>query len=199
MSNLIKEIKNEQKEKLQDAIEQRFEELKNSPDVVRLQLELDGFLKDPYNDSYYMDEEGMLCSFIDINLGDLALEELETIDEILSNLTDDCGFFQQDQYAQGPRDYQFHQCLGEPVIYNETPERNCYAIYSTELNLKINSVLSEEHGFALIEQAMRKVGVSENIVSTDYSGIPTILQSTVSKLTDSELSDLIDKIESGDE
>lgn len=195
--NQVKECKTKQKEELKTVVESRFEELKNTPDFIRLQEEISSFLEDPYDsDSLYLDESGLLNSQIDINLGDLGSEEMETIEEILEVLTDGVGYFDQSQYSQGPREWTVHQCLGDPVIYNESPERGHFAIYSRELNLEVDSVIDEEHGFLLIEQAMRRVGVFENIVSTDYYGLPTLLENPFTKLTDLELNDLIDQKES---
>ena len=168
--------------------------------MTRLQREINAFLEDPYTTEghLYLDETGALNTMMEIDIGDLANEEPEVIDEILEVLTDGVGYFEQSQYSQGRREWSVHQCLGETVIFNESPERNCYAIYSRELSLEVDSVIDSDHGFAIIEQAMRRVGVFENIVSTDYYGSPTLLSNPLSKLTDKELQTLIDNKEEQD-
>lgn len=198
--NQVKECKAKQKEELKTVVESRFEEIKNSPDVLRLQKELEVFYDRPDTEGrLYLDESGFLNSLMEVDIGDLASEEWEVIEEILEFLTDGIGYFEQSQYSTGKREWTVHECLGEATIFNESPERNCYAIYSRGLNLEVESVIDEEHGFLIIEQAMRRAGVFDYIVSTDYYGTPTITVSPFGRLTDKEVNDLLDKKESDNE
>lgn len=88
-------------------------------------------------------------------------------------------------------------CFGEPCIVNASPERDCYAVYSNELKLKIDRIDSELYGLMLVEQAMRKHGIFVDVVSCDRYG--TCYRLTIPKnvveATDSELAAMIDAIE----
>lgn len=190
MTNKIQELK----QNIEDLAEERANGLRDSQAFKLIAAELDALENDPYkNGDLRFDEGGMLCSEIEVNLRDFASEEPEVIDcltDILSN--DGMIFMYQSQYSQSRLDYTASICLGEPVIFDESPKRGHYAIYSKELGLEVDRVNSEEHGFALIEQAMRKEGVFENIVSTDYYGSPTPLSNPLSNKTDEQLQSIID-------
>ena len=67
-------------------------------------------------------------------------------------------------------------CLGEAVIFNLKPERNCYAIYSDELGLKVHSVSSHEEGIKIIEEAMNNHGCFSPIVSCDRYGNVSLIK-----------------------
>lgn len=201
MSNEIKALKTEMNQKIEKLAKDRASEIMlNSKDWTRLLDQVEKLEDDPYKHGVLsIDEFGVLVSNLDIDLGAIANEERETIDALVEELEQGGVYLYQSQYSQGKHECTASVCLGEPVIFNVSPERGHYAIYNEELGLKVDSVLSEEHGFALIEQAQRKAGIFESIVSTDYYGIPTLLSEPYGKLSDKELSDLIDKIESENE
>jgi hypothetical protein len=103
--------------------------------------------------------------------------------------------------TKGPTKYWVvEQCFGEPCIVNASPERNCYAVYSDELKLKINRIESEQHGLMLVEQAMRKHGYFPSIVSCDRDGYCYSLSipKNILDASDDELQAMIDKAEGND-
>lgn len=167
----IKDIKADNIAKLKSAIDERIQTIIESGRLESLKETIDNFCEDPYHkdNDFYFDETGSLNASIEVCLRELAGEEPEVISEIMDSLCD-FGFCYQDQYARGPLDWRVDQCLGTPTIFNESPYKRCLAIHSPELSLEIKSVIDSDHGFALIERAMRKTGVFENIVSTDYHG-----------------------------
>lgn len=191
----IKDIRDRQVEELDKAIEERVKTLQSEDCVHALLKTINAFIDDPYDcgDGIQFDDSGALESFIDLEIDGLEEEDSSVIESLLVTLTEGMGYFEKLDSGE----WRLSQCLGEPVIYNESPERDCYAIYNSELDLKVDAVKSEAHGYALIEQAMRKVGVFENIVSTDYYGDPTLLSipDTIRDLDDKGLQALIDKEE----
>jgi len=197
----IKKIKEAQKISLENAIETRLKTLKKTKAFKLLKKQVDAFLDEPYDlGALYMDAYGSLNSMHGLDLEPFCDEETEVIEAILEELTQDCGCFNHELGWSGEWMWSIHQCLGEPVIYNDSPERNHYAIYSTELDLRIDSVLDEEHGFLIIERAMRKCGVFENIVSTDRDGqIISLLTNPFSSLTDDELLEALNNKEDENE
>ena len=186
----IKALKQEQKATLLSAAELRAQELKSTKDYKDLEKEIMAFQEDPYGKGgLQFDECGFLEAIIEPDLGDIADEEDEVIAAVLEAIMDVTGFFYLSHYVNG---WVLGECLGEPVIFNESPERGQYAIYSAELGLKIDKVIDEEHGFLIIEQAMRNHGVFEASVSTDYCGNPTLLSQPFNAMTDAELMGKLD-------
>lgn len=194
----LKQIKQITTDLVAEAINRLVSDLKKTESFELLTKELNDFEWDPYtNADFYLDESGYLNSKIDLDLSGFNEEDVEVLHTLLEE-SNDMIRYEQDQYSQGPHQWSAHICLGEPIIFNENPERNHYAIYSNELNLKIDSVINETHGLMLIEQKMRQVGVFENIVSTDYYGNFRAFESIpkhIVELSDSELQDAINRIE----
>lgn len=170
-NELLTEAKTKAQALVQDAIQMRVDELKDSPSMQKIIKQCDEFMDNPYNDNLYFDECAMLCSMTSIDLGDLANEDKDVIEQLLESITDNYG----GHFVETDNEWAFHQCLGDATIINVRPERNCYAIYSSELGLAAHEITSEDHGLAIVEQAMRKAGIFGDIVSTDYYGSPTLL------------------------
>lgn len=202
-NELIKLIKGQSEKAIGLQVKSILEDLKRTKDFKDLESLLSTFESDPYSKElcdFYIDESGSLNSTIELSLHFLEDFEPEVLDAVIEELEKFCCvYLHQYQYSQDRYSYRADICLGEPTIYNESPYRDCYAIYSRELDLKVEKVLSESHGYALIEQAMRKSGVFENIISTDYYGnfcgflsVPKDIR----ELSDSALSELIESIES---
>ena len=197
--NGVKEAKQLAATIVQDAVDIRINELKQTKAYQDLKEQLDAFENDLYHrdNMFYFDESGYLNVSIELDLSELEERDIEVLEGLLDSIGD-LFYFHQDQYSQGYWQWTASQCLGETTIFNESPNRGHYAIYSDELGLKINSVLNEDHGFALIEQAMRKHGVYDSIVSTDYHGCFVSFLSVpenIRELSDDALSKLIDDIE----
>lgn len=190
----ISKLNKQYQENLSNIVNNRCQELKNSPDVLRLQKEINHFL-DNGNDNYYLDDMGMLNCVAEINLGELKTEHKAVIYDILDQLID-AGYWEYNQYS---KQYEIHQCLGEAIIYQtEWYERNSYIIYSEELGLKLTNddIKSKNHGWLLIEKAMRDSGVFPAIVQPyKYSNDVLLLTSPFSTLTDDEIADRLTEIE----
>ena len=181
---------------LEKAQQARLAECKKLPDYEMAEESIQRFMMDPYNGNYYFDEGGALCSFFDLDLGDLVNESSEVLDFIIEELSND-NFGWITEHKLSCSDYQFNQCLGEPIIFNINPERDWYAIYSREIGLAVDKsdLLNEDHGFAIIEKKSREVGVFENIVSTDRYDCPTLLSNPYSGISDTELEKIIQDFE----
>lgn len=193
--NKVTETKNKNQYLLNLEVRKRVKELKKTKEFKILEKEILDFEDDPYKEKvdFRFNEYGNFESFIELNLDDFE-EEVETIEALLQSITD-IGHFEFNKYS---KTYEFIQCLGNPTIYNESPKQNHYAIYSQELDLKINKVFNACHGFLLIEQAMRKCGIYENIVSTDYYGQFSEFLSIpedIAQLSDNDLIDHINLVE----
>jgi hypothetical protein len=211
MSELIKA-----QQSLDAQIDAVINEVKQSTAWSDMVKDLEDFQNEPYNGQYFMDESGFLCSQQDIDLstvlevayefcrdnnggGDFELLSLVQ-DSLIQEIQDlyICITFILDQDSQHSGDFIFimQQGLGEPIIYNEIPERDHWAIYSNGLGLKIDKrdIVDSEHGFMLIEQAMRKHGVFEPIVESDYYGTPTLITTPkhITDMSDDELERAID-------
>lgn len=94
--------------------------------------------------------------------------------------------------------WSVEECFGEPAIVNENPERNCYAVYCRELDLAIDRIKSEEHGLLLVEEAIRKHGVSPWVVSCDRNGscFSLSIPKEIINASDADLAAMIEKAES---
>jgi hypothetical protein len=102
-------------------------------------------------------------------------------------------YFKQCDYTQYGNEYTVSLCLGECVHLDVTPARNHYAIYSEELDLKIERVIDEDHAQLLIEQAMRKCGVFPSVayVNSDYGCFKGFVKMKFSALSDDEVEKLL--------
>lgn len=203
-NELIKLIKSQNTKSIENQCELILKEIKETEEYKETLKLLSNLEEDPYNkdNDFYFDEGSMLNASIELSLEYLEDYEPEVLEYILEDLNGIGVYLHQDQYAQNRYQFRADVCLGQPTIYNESPFDRCYAIHSEELGLEIDKVLSEEHGFALIEQAMRKAGVFDDIVSTDYHGNFSSFLSIpkeISELKDNELIELIDKLENKEE
>lgn len=164
---------------IQDAISERVKELTDTPQFKKLKAQVEQFENDPYchGSDRQLDEWGTLESVMELRLNAFSEEEFEVIDELLKECSE-IIYFSQSQYSQGKHEWTMSQCLGDPVTVNFSNPRQCYAIHSKELSLKVNysELIGEDdseklhHAKLIIEQAMRNAGVFPNIVELDYYG-----------------------------
>lgn len=186
--------------RIDEVIEARLEAIKNTPKYAWLKSYLENFEDSP-NDMLVV-EDGYLFALTDIDMSEvLGIKTVTPIDwafaaEVLQSCTDGLGFVPlvDSRYFE----WQVSFDLGQPVIFNPEPEPNECAIYANELNLKVDRVISERHGFLLIERAMRKAGVYPWLVGTDSDGVAFKLEmpSDISAMPDNVLSAAIDEVES---
>jgi hypothetical protein len=143
----------------------------------------------------FIDESGMLCVTLTMSLPESLLNEDKDVLDIMVNAVfeDVVGYWQvKDGVIEATA------CYGEPTLFTVHPTRDCYAIYSNDLNLKVAFVVDELHGLALIEQAQRRAGIFGNVIKQDRYGSVTRFwnMSKVSDLTDAQLIDIINEKES---
>lgn len=154
---------------------------------------------DPYSKEFSQgfDEGGFLEACVDVSLSFLSEEPHEVINAVVGILMEDSVLnWSQDQYSRGITEWRVSYCLGEPTTIDPNPERNCFAVYSSELGLKISRIESLEHGLALIEQAMRKAGMFGDIVRVDrYGQVLEFLSTDLGNKSDAELAELIEQFE----
>jgi tRNA splicing endonuclease len=189
----------EARKEVENAIERHVEELKQTDDYKTMLVEIQAFEENGDDGWLYIGEMGDLETKKELDIPEsLTLTENGNIDgAVLDALLEGASDFVHFEKETETTRYMI-QSLGEPVIYNERPDRNQYAIYSTELSLEVLKVVSEEHGFLLIEQTMRKHGVFPSLVSTDYYGGASYLSmpKEVQELSDDALMDRINEVES---
>lgn len=185
-------------EMIQSALDRRLEQAKCTEAYRRLVADLEAFAERGNDDTLRIGEGGELVTSISLILPqELCTAEDGTGDNELAELVlesagaDLCLYFHQDSYSRGYDEWTAEQSLGEPVVFNESPERNCYAIHSDELGLKLDrkAFTDEDHGFLLIEQAMRKAGCFPSVVHTDRYGFAFYLTvpAWIANLSDSKL------------
>jgi hypothetical protein len=186
---------------VQTALEKRVAELIQTDAFKELKAELEKFEDNGNPDNLRVDGDNLISSyrfFVPAELSEDGNSEL--IEELLKECSDTL-YFQQDSYSSGYREWVAEITYGEPVIFNEHPERNCYAIYSQELGLKIEAskIIDEEHGYLLIENAMHEHGCFPDIVSTDSCGFAFYRKSGMGTLTHGEIKHRIAEKESQNE
>ncbi len=191
----LNEVKKQAAELVNNAIESRVNELLETHNSDSLKKQFTDFEDDPYNTKKYyiqFDECGMLDAVMVLDLPEwLEYEDTEVIEALLSKLMEH-AYIKHDTDGQ----WLVHQCLGSPTIVNWNAGRNEYTIYSDELKLKVLKVVDEKHAMLLIEQAMRKAGVFENIVEVDYHGqFMKFLSTGMGKLKDKTISQRLKKYE----
>lgn len=192
----IAELKKKHRQELSEAVEAAANDVLSRSDIVGLYDEIATKLESGEDAFLTFDDYGMLENVVSFDLPDSIMELDEDVrDKVISTLVDDYYF------ELSGNELNVMQCLGEPVIFNVRPYRNHYAIYSTELGIKIESVINETHGWALIERAQRKAGYFGDIVETNYYGQPSrlIVPDDIRNLTDEELVALINKIENSED
>lgn len=189
--DFLKSIQTKQHDKL---IDKRVDEIKDLPDVVKFLLDSVCQDHDYKRDYFYLDECGLLMSSRSIDLPEiLHKEDTEVVERLI-------GDYFSTIEVRGDNAL-VTECYGEPVIFNASPERNHYAIYSNELKLRIDSVVDERHGFLIIERAFRQHGIYANIISTSRYGVANTLSmpQDIVGLSDEDLAAEIEKIENGED
>lgn len=202
----VKQAKEQAKELIKSAVKARSEEILESPEfqeeLKELRERLQEFENDPYSSKFSqsVDESGeLLESRMDIRLGDLSEEDNETIFEVLTALNETVTFI-QDQYSQGNHEWTAVICLGEFVWFDPSPDRHCFSIFSRDLGLELKGKIEEEHGLAIIEQAMRKHGVFNSIAKIDrYGSVDSFIDTGLGNASDSEVAAIIDRYENQEE
>lgn len=181
---------------IQQALDARIEYLKTLPAYKTLKsrlLEWEANAPGPY----YMDGYGEMVSRMDTELSSIFNEDEDgnTDHDIAEQLLRD--IFEGFVSLENVGGYWYaSQSMGEPCTVTYPPERNCYAVYSTELGLKVNSIKSEEHGLLIVEKAQRLKGYFSSVVSVDSSGeCHTLDMSAISVLSDQELDNRLAIIE----
>lgn len=146
-----------------------------------------------------LDESGYLICRESIHLeAILCTDDLgnpdRTLAESVLNSINECLHYSHETGNH----WEVSQCFGEPCIVNYLPERGHYAVYSTELKLKVNRIESEEHGLMLVERAIREHGIFPWIVSCDRSGVCYSLPipKNIVDASEAELTAMIESIES---
>lgn len=194
MTNLndIKAVKQTNAAQLESVVSKHVESLKSSPEWVSLIGKVLAFEDDPYSKQYSFefDECGFLDSVLELEIPESWHDEdsdvLEAIADTLSNEFEACYF----RSNLSDSTIKVHQCLGSPTTIAEHASRNEYYVHSTELGLKLTKkdVVSTEHALFLIECAMRKAGVFDNIVNVDYYGyFISFVDTDLGTLSDDEL------------
>jgi hypothetical protein len=191
----LKEARNQAATLIQSALDKRIEYLKTTDAFKALQTDLQNFEENGNPDSLWIDGD-YLYSGIRIYLDrELCTDEdgnpdPELAEEILTECSD-VPYYEQDDYSQGYFEWKASQCLGSAVMFNDSPERNCYAIYCSDLDLKLNrkDYTDEEHGFLLIEKAMRDSGYFPSVVSVDHCGLAVYLTTPreIARMSDADL------------
>lgn len=161
---------------LREAIKQEAETLLGHEKVMQLIDEVRLFTDNPYKkgSARQFNEDGLLYSVIEIDnpLSKLDIDESVMI-ELIANITENYPCF----ILPNKKTITIETCLGDAVTINfSDTSRSCYAVYSSELGLKVNyldlvgSDDSEKlsHALYLIELAMRKHGYYPYIVKVDY-------------------------------
>lgn len=202
----VKQAKQQAKELIKSAVKARSEEILESPEfqeeLKELRERLQEFENDPYSSKFSqsVDESGeLLESRMDIRLGDLSEEDNETIFEVLTALNESLTFI-QDQYSQGNHEWTAVNCLGEFVWFDPSPDRHCFSIFSRDLGLELKGKIEEEHGLAIIEQAMRKHGVFNSIAKIDrYGSVASFIDTGLGNASDSEVAAIIARYENQEE
>lgn len=200
MSNL-KQARNEAATIIQSALDKRIEELKQTDAFKELKAEIQHFETNGNPDSMYADYDSLVHSqrlYVPRALCDDG--DVELIEALLKECSDIVTF----ELDSGPRRYfewVMELSCGEPVIYDESPERGCYAIFSNELGLKVDRVINETHGYLLIETAMRKHEFYPDVVSCDRYGIASYhsIPESIGNAPDSELKQMLNDLETNRE
>lgn len=167
------------------------------PDTVEsFKKQLSEFDNDSYDDKKYsiqFDQFGMLESLMELDFSEFDDINLEFVQALVEKLG-----YEFYHVSEQSKSFYIGQCLGEPTIVNFSPDRNCYTVYSEELNLKLlptdlhGNDNSEKftHALYLIECAMRKHGYFGNIVEIDYyGGFNKFLSTNLGTLSDTELTE----------
>lgn len=184
------------------AMPERIAALKQTDEFKSLQAEVKAFEECETKPDYLLDESGSLISrqriFLDRSL--CTDEEGNPDVELAAEMLEECSdvlYFHQDDYSQGFFEWVMEQSHGEPCLVTYPNERNSYSVFCRDLDLKVNRIQSEEHGLALVEQAIRKNGYFPDVGSTDQCGFFSHL--TIPKrfvdATDAELSAMIEEME----
>lgn len=202
--NTVKNAKIEASNIIDNAVELRIEELKTTMQFKELKNQIEKFESDPYckGSDRRLGEDGLLESVMELRLDYFSEEEFEVIEELLRECSE-VIYFSQDQYSQGKHEWSMSQCLGEAIIVNFSDIRHCYAVHSSELDLKLNysDLIGNDdseklhHAKLIIEKTMRQQGIFPNIVEVDYYGGVIREISMLGTLDDSEIDRQLEEIE----
>lgn len=172
--NTVQKAKKQAIAIIQDAIGERVKELMKTRAFQELKEQIEHFESDPRckGSMRNIDELGLLESVVELNIEAFSEEDLEVIEAILRECSEFVHFLKYQEK------WLMSVCLGEPVIINFSNKRDCYAVHSSELDLKLNysDLIGKDdyeklhHAKLIIEQAMRKAGVFLNVVKLDYYG-----------------------------
>ena len=202
--NTVKNAKIEASNIIDNAVELRIEELKTTMQFTELKNQIERFEYDPYckGSDRRFGEDGLLESVMELRLDYFSEEEFEVIEELLRECSE-VVYFYQDQYSQGKHEWSMSQCLGEAITVNFSDRRNCYAVHSGELKLKLNysDLIGNDdseklyHAKLIIEKTMRQQGIFPNIVEIDYYGGIIREIPMLGTLDDTEIDRQLEKIE----
>ena len=194
--------KNDAKNKLEKAREKYLSKLKKSKAYKKAQKLVEDFenSQDDLRNNYSLDESGLLVCQKELELDDSLTHDdsgepdQELTREVCDSLSEVIRVYPNPYHKNT---ITMENCFGDACIFNASPERGHYAIYSRELKLKIDKVENETHGFLLIEQAMRKNGVFPYLVSCDRYGncFPLTMPKEITSMTDAQLVEGINQIE----
>ena len=195
-------MKQEYKNQLKEDISLLIE---TSKDIISLKETMIKFRDDPYckGSERLFNENGDFVSQLNVDSSILSeFEDDEARSELIAQLTEqvDCVYI-----LNYSGNWVLEQYLGEAVTINFSDTRNCYAIHSIELGLKVNyrDLIGDDdseklnHGKLIIEKAMRKHGYFPNIVELDYYGqVLKEVSTDLGTLSDEELKERIKTLES---
>jgi|ERR1035437_996814 hypothetical protein len=191
---------------LKDAIKTEVTRLiKKDKNIKELQKLINQFSSDCYMNGSIRDfnENSDYVSMLrtDFSLNDYD-EDLKI--ELIATLNEDTGV----HLLEYDKQLVLESFLGEPTTINFSDRRNCFAIHSNELKIKvmyqdlIGSDESEKllHALYIIECNMRKYGVFGDIVEVDYNGGVVKEHSTgLGNLSDDELTEYSKQFKQEDE
>lgn len=206
--NNVQNAKKQANAIIQDAIGERVQELMKTRAFQELKAQVEHFENDPYcaGSERQLDEGGALESVMELRLDAFSEEDFEVIEELLRECSEVLYFFQS-QYSRGKHEWTACQCLGDPVTVNFSDPRNCYAIHSRELKLKVNysELIGKDdseklhHAKLIIEQAIRKAGFFPYVVELDYCGGVIDEIKLLGTLEDAEIERQLQEIEASRE
>lgn len=173
MTDSVTNAKNKAQSLITITIEQRVAMLRDTPQFAQIESILNAFADDPYNKTWgenftFSDTGDFEAHFeipgLDNFLCDEELQHDDLVESCLNEMNSDLMYF------KNLGTWTAVNFLGPVTIFNADNYQGRYAIFNQDLDLQIDTVKSEVHGFALIEQAMQNAGQFDSIVSTDYNG-----------------------------
>jgi hypothetical protein len=189
---------------IESARAEYLEKLLKSEAFQSLKKKIEAFENDPDKyGSLHLTEDGSLASTKTLNLDrELCTDEDGNGDVLLASdlleeiSNDGAIFFHQDDYSSGYFEWSATINFGDPATVNASPYRGQYAVYCSDLGLKVDRINSEEHGLALVEKAMRKHGYFPDVVFADYHGNVhrLTIPEEIRNASDSELEVILERL-----